>query len=304
VKLDDPEYPALQSSFDRSSTAAQTNTMRLTRGSLFAGVVAAAAGVVAGSDGADWGAIVALLAFLAGAACQFLLVRDRPERGWYDARAGAESVKTLSWQYAVGATPFAVSVGDDDAQRRLTGRFRELLDSHAGLKQAPRPDGRQLTDWMKALRHEPLDVRRSVYDVGRLLDQVRWYGEKATANEALARRWSLATLGLQAAGILAATLRATDLIQVDLMGLAAAAAASGIAWLASKDHAGLAEAYATTAHELVLVRDNLPTSNDEVAWATFVSDAEAAISREHTRWLARRRAVGSLGAAGRSPRSS
>ncbi len=278
--------------------------MRLTRGSLLAGVVAAAAGVVAGSDGADWGAIIALLAFLAGAACQFLLVKDRPERDWYDARAGAESVKTLTWQYAVGGTPFTTSGDDEEAQRRLTKRFRDLLDSHAGLKDAPRPDARQLTGWMKTLRSESLDVRRSVYDSDRLLDQVQWYSEKAKDNETLARRWAVATLGLQASGVLAATLRATDVIQIDLMGLAAAAAASGIAWLASKDHSGLAEAYATTAHELVLVRDNLPVRNDETAWATFVADAEAAISREHTRWLARRRAIGSLGAAGPSPGSS
>jgi hypothetical protein len=143
---------------------------------------------------------------------------------------------------------------------------------------------------MKTTRASSIEQRRRVYLDKRLLDQISWYGTAARRNERMAQHWSFATLGFQAAGILAAVLRATDTIGVDLMGVAAAAAAATVAWLESKDHSGLAEAYATTAHELALVRDALPEFPDETAWSVFVSDAEAAISREHTSWLARRRA--------------
>jgi hypothetical protein len=177
------------------------------------------------------------------------------------------------------------------------------MDSDAGLKHAPGPNERQITDWMTSVREQPLSVRRRAYEEGRLLDQVRWYGAKALENDARAKRWSLITIALQAAGVLAATLRVAGVLDVDLMGVAATAAAAATAWLASKDHSGLAEAYSTTAHELALVRDELPEGDDETGWGTFVADAEAAISREHTRWLARRRSLGSTGAAGRPPGS-
>jgi hypothetical protein len=91
-------------------------------------------------------------------------------------------------------------------------------------------------------------------------------------------------------GIVVAALRVGGVGDGDLLGIAAASAAAAAAWLEVKDHSSLAEAYATTAHELGLVRAAHPMSLDEDRWATYVSDAETAISREHTRWLARRRA--------------
>jgi SMODS and SLOG-associating 2TM effector domain 1 len=45
-------------------------------------------------------------------------------------------------------------------------------------------------------------------------------------------------------------------------------------------------AYRLTARELAIVRDRIDTT-DDTTWAAFVSDAEDAVSREHTMWLAR-----------------
>jgi hypothetical protein len=143
---------------------------------------------------------------------------------------------------------------------------------------------------MDRLRSQPLEARRRAYELGRLVDQMEWYGAKSRENERRALLWSFATMTFQALGVVAATLRVAGVIDVDLLGIAAAAGAATAAWLESKDHSSLAEAYATTAHELALVREALPDGLDEARWGTFVSDAEAAISREHTRWLARRRA--------------
>lgn len=286
----EPQLPALYHSFDDASATSQERLLGLTRTSLLATVVAAAGGGVSIGDGPDWAAVVALLAFALAAGCRIVLLQNRPERAWYDARAGAESVKTLSWQFAVGGAPFGRNEPSEAAAQRLTERFRSLIRASAALRAGPDAGDRQVTDWMRELRETPLDKRRDAYVTGRILDQIDWYSTAAARHDLHARRWSQLTLLVQALGVVAATLRVSGTLDVDLMGLAAAGAAAGTAWLESRDHSGLAEAYTTTAHELALVRDELPRELDEQTWATFVADAEAAISREHTSWLARRRA--------------
>jgi hypothetical protein len=60
------------------------------------------------------------------------------------------------------------------------------------------------------------------------------------------------------------------------------------AWLQTKQHRTLATAYAITALELASVRTRIAHQATEADWATFVSDAEEAFSREHTLWKASR----------------
>jgi hypothetical protein len=160
----------------------------------------------------------------------------------------------------------------------------------SALRVVPAAGDHEVTHWMQNLRQAPLDKRRDIYLESRIVDQIDWYRASADRHDRQARRWSQLTLVAQAVGAAAATLRVSGTLDVDLLGVAAAAAAAGAAWLEARDHGGLAEAYATTVHELALVRDELPRELDEQKWAMFVADAEAAISREHTSWLARRRA--------------
>jgi hypothetical protein len=287
----EPVLPALHESFDASAATNQTRFLRLTRASLVATVIAAAGGALSLGDGPDWAAVMALLAFIAAGGCRLLLLQDRPERSWYDARAGAESVKTLSWQYAVGGGPFPRDGREKEHRQHLTERFRELVRANSSLRRGPNASKQEITHWMRELRATPLAKRRDAYFENRILDQISWYSATAALNDRRARQWSIATLVLYALGVLAATLRVTGTIHFDLLGLAAAAATAATAWLGTKAYSGLAEAYTTTAHELALVRDERADDLDEARWATFVADAEAAISREHTSWLARRRST-------------
>ena len=50
----------------------------------------------------------------------------------------------------------------------------------------------------------------------------------------------------------------------------------------------LAASYAVADQELGAIEVTGPTINIESEWEVFVRDAEDAISREHTLWLARR----------------
>jgi hypothetical protein len=65
-------------------------------------------------------------------------------------------------------------------------------------------------------------------------------------------------------------------------------AASATAWAQTKQFRILATSYAVAAQELATISIRLPHIDADHDWSTFVSDAELAISREHTLWLTRR----------------
>lgn len=56
----------------------------------------------------------------------------------------------------------------------------------------------------------------------------------------------------------------------------------------AKQHRALAQAYAVASQELASITSQLNRGITEQEWPQFVIDAEEAISREHTTWLASR----------------
>ena len=75
---------------------------------------------------------------------------------------------------------------------------------------------------------------------------------------------------------------------INLASVFAAGAAGGLAWLQIKRHQELTQSYAVAAYELgLIVPPSSGSANDE-GLSNFVNDAETAISREHTMWIARR----------------
>ena len=105
--------------------------------------MAAAAGAVSVAvGGVDWSSFVGAAALVAAALTELYLVRDRPDRRWYEGRAAAESAKTLGWRYAVGAEPFGVeALSGRDADLLLIQRLDEVLTDLDDLATEP-PRGR------------------------------------------------------------------------------------------------------------------------------------------------------------------
>jgi hypothetical protein len=65
-------------------------------------------------------------------------------------------------------------------------------------------------------------------------------------------------------------------------------ASSMLAWTQARRHEDLVEPYAVAAQELRELRSLLPKLTGVASFRKFVSDVEESISREHTKWLARR----------------
>lgn len=199
----------------------------------------------------------------------------------------AESAKTLAWRFAVGDAPFDNSMNTQNAETSLIEQLTAVLRDASGASIGV-SDGASITQPMRELRSAGLEQRRQAYISERIDDQRRWYESKALYNQKAAKRWRLALLAIESAGVLAALLRAIGLIRLDLAGIAAAIAAAGVAWLSLKQHESLARAYAYAAIELALATTRLQNVTDEEEWSSEVDNAESAISREHTMWRANR----------------
>ena len=281
-------YPSVFTGADQASTSAQSRYVVVNGARLVLAVGAAVLALFAGEvvEGkVEIYSLLAALAFLGALGMEVWLLADRPERTWYDGRALAESVKTLTWRFAVGGLPFPA--GTTKADAAFTTEVAALLE-HSGEMDLPIGAGPLVTDEMRSLRESPLAARRSAYLQGRLGDQQAWYTGKAASHRMRTSFWKLFLVAIEIAGVGAAFANAFGAFDVDLASVISSAIGAGCAWLAVRQHELLARAYGFAAFELGVVATRLQLVEDEERWAAEVASAEGAISREHTMWRAAR----------------
>jgi len=280
--------PAAFESADSLSTRAQRGAVSLTSLSLILLVLSAVGGVInyrVRNETIDVGGLVSLACFTGALFVMLTLAARRPEREWYLGRAAAESIKTLCWKYSVSGAPFNADMSDPDGLlvRRIGGTIRGTQ-----LSWVPPTRTDEITQTMRNLRALPLQQRIEAYDTGRIGEQLDWYLSKARSNKSRGNLWSGLTALATLMGVLVGLCRAFTIVQADVLGIFAAAAAAASSWGQFRQHMTLATAYSVASLELGLVRANLRKVATEDQWARLVSDSEDAISREHTLWVARR----------------
>jgi hypothetical protein len=285
---------------DRTAAWGQRTHLLLTRLELGLLILAAASGLVSapvGDRDIDLGGLLAVILFGLTLALRAYRMSTRPTRTWQDARAAAESIKTLCWRYAAGSRLFPSDMDDAEADRLFVERLRDVLGSIRDL-QTVQPSGsghEEITPWMRRLRTAPLAHRRSAYERDRIEDQQRWYAAKSEFNRQQSQRWGLVVLALEFAGVVVGAVKAFGLLPSGSVGgvvlaLVATVGAAAAAWVQAKQYATLASAYAIANEELASIRALAAHATGETTWAEFVDSAEVAISREHTMWRASRTA--------------
>ncbi len=209
----------------------------------------------------------------------------KPAERWYQGRAIAESAKTLAWKYTVGAEPFGYGLNQDPKavlHERLSELARYADDSvvidsgHLGS-----------TEKMDEVRDCSLEVRKEVYLRDRIKDQHAWYASKAELNRCRAKTWSFLLIALEAIAIALSVIQVYYEWSAPVTPLITTIVACIGSWVAIKQFSNLAAAYTTAANEISLVERTVKKANSE-SWGNVVSEAEDAISREHTMWLASR----------------
>lgn len=288
--MTDLKFPTLFTTADAASNRQQRIYLNLVRGEYALLLAAAGMTLVDSNDPL----------FLCAYACTFIAslavlawrAYARPEQGWYKARALAESIKTLSWRYAMCAEPF-----DDSHQAEANKDFRDTLaallrsnrqigEHLAGLDAA----GPQITETMTAMRGSALRDRKARYLAGRVKDQQDWYSRKAKANKDAARNWQLLGAACYVAGVVMVVLHVWFVDATLPVEPVIVLASAVLGWMQIKKFNELASAYALTAHEIGLAETVIADSTTEQDFSKAINEVELVFSREHTQWIARQTA--------------
>ncbi|WP_395294780.1 DUF4231 domain-containing protein [Kitasatospora hibisci] len=288
--------PELFWTADKASLDGQRETLRWYRGLISMLVVAAVVGSLPGPEHRGDGDITPLfsvVAFLIAGYFWSRLRRGNPQGRWYEARAAAESVKTLAWKYAVRARPFDGGAESAEVDRGYLLQLEDVLRAFEDPEIVPPGTVPEITAEMRRARSGSLTERRTLYLRTRVEGQRTWYRSRAEACETQAVSWGLGVAALIILGAAAAIAQAVGALPVHIFGASSAAAAAVIAWTQLKQLRPLAAAYQLAARELENVGNQLSdldlrAPDAEQRWARLAAEAEDAVSREHTTWRARR----------------
>lgn len=290
------DLPPLFREADESSERAQRAHVVFNRANLLALVGAAALFAVPSTDPGRATMVhgIATLLLAGSALLSAVAARRSDRRVWYESRAVAESVKSLAWKYVCGSEPFDRS--DEDTEESFVAALHDVLEQARAVPalMTASADASQLTQKMRRLRDAPVEQRFRLYLADRIEDQQGWYSRRSRQHGSAGGRLGALSVVFQGLALAAAVLLLIlPTAGLNAVGALSAAAAAFIAWNELMRHDELASAYALASRELSAIAsraERLPREDGELA--RFVADAETAISREHTLWIARRTVAG------------
>jgi hypothetical protein len=293
LSMSNEHYPGLFQGADAVSVSAQKTYFLLQwahLGSLVLGSVVAASTVLAPGMMHAWlyaaSAIVLALGLLI-----FWIGRSRQDdKAWFDCRAIAESVKTVTWRFMMRVPPFE---SEDRVGERFVAALREIRQAIPGaeahLVGAEGADACPITDFMRQARSLPVGERKQFYIENRLRNQKSWYSRKGSVNASYGVRWFWTTACLQALAITIAIIQAAaGGLGFNLVPILTTCAAAVAAWNQMKRHDELKKTYALASQELAELEAIASGLTTDSVFPQLVEQVEEAVSREHTMWCARR----------------
>ena len=235
--------------------------------------------------------IISTMLFLITLGILVWIKLQKPETIWYNGRAVAESVKTRTWRWIMKADPFDKAVSEDKVEKDFLADLRQILTQNIFLSAylvCTPTIGDAITNKMKTIRETSTLDRLEIYKTKRIDDQASWYSIKAKLNKDRSKQWFIVSvfLHLTAIGMLLYQIMDPK-VSLPIQLLATTASAT-ITWVQAKKHNELKASYALTAHEIVLIKAESSHISSEEQLSEFIVDSEAAFSREHTQWVARK----------------
>jgi hypothetical protein len=283
------EFPNIFEKADSKSLSSQNSFTRLNMGILILLVVSTFVSSIQIDNG--WISLISSFLLIISLILTIWIMHFQPEKTWYDGRAIAESAKSLTWKFVTGTKPFSHKLKSSDAEEKLIKNLKQIIGQKKEFFQLigeEFAEGEQITDSMRKLRKLDFKDKVEYYSTNRLENQRAWYYKKSKENRKN-KNWSFfAIITFQVLAIIALALDFYEIIDFTVTPLMACMASSFIAWLQLKRFQELTESYGITATELNLIKSKVKHIKDESDFEDFVDDAETAISREHTLWLARR----------------
>jgi hypothetical protein len=212
---------------------------------------------------------------------------------WYQGRALAESVKTLTWRFATCSELFEVHLSKSEVSHIFIDRLKELSNEFKDLNKTLDANILSLpiiSQKMENIRKLTTLERKDYYVNERIKDQKKWYSTKAEFNKTKYDLWFAVIISAQFLSLISIIILIKNpALDWNLVGLFTTISAAAISWLQLKQHQELKQAYTTAAQELNFIEASSFAITTETELSRFILDSENAISREHTLWLAQKR---------------
>lgn len=228
------------------------------------------------------------------------------DQKWYLWRSIAESVKSASWQYSMSGEKFRPDVQVSDARIEFIDFAKNLILDHQ--KDVPNIISADVAQYdknataaMDKLRESSLQHRAQTYLKYRIKNQKEWYIKKSKNAANLKNIFNAMIL---TSYLLAGLSIIFDLLDWSIFRDSGTAIGSflvtiGLAllgWMQIRNYANLETSYRYTAIEIgqleleFIKEKKNPEFNDE-KFSELVQNSEAAFSREHTSWRARKQQI-------------
>ncbi len=293
LKMSFDDFPASYRAADKAAMHDQNQFVKFTFFNLTLMIVAAIVGSIFLENTFAKLVLAIISAILLAIGIYFtLFIRNtKLEQNWYDGRAIAESVKTLTWRYITGSDPYAISLGSS-ADEYFLRDLKAILDERkkfAAILCLQYETSKLITEKMRTIRAQVTEKRKHIYMADRICDQRDWYNEKSRNNLKSANRYFYGTFMSQTLAIVTAiSMVFWTNSPIQLTGILTTIAAAFIAWTQMRKNEELAQSYGLAAQELSFIYEQSCKIQNEEQLSSFVTNAEMAISREHTMWAARR----------------
>jgi hypothetical protein len=205
---------------------------------------------------------------------------------WFHCRAYAENFKSTVWRFVMSQYD-----GTKGAETKYLREVKELNERLPDLQREFAKytvSGQLVTEWMRSSHTLPFDQKIALYRELRIKDQADWYSKKAKFNCRMEQNWFWAIVASEFVGLVIAAIQAWLLLGFNPVSGVATVGAALIAWFQIKRFSDLGTSYAIAATDLQRISETHRgiTSQHEIDF--MVQEAETAISREHSMWLARR----------------
>lgn len=290
--MDEKKFPILFRLADKKSNQSQKIFICLNLAILVLLILSSISSIFVGESKAPYSLVLFCTACLVVSTLLNLYIFIfKPEKSWYEGRAIAESVKTLTWKFITGTKPFGIDLNQENSENLFNENLKKIIGQKKDffvLIGKKYPDEKMISEEMLNIRFMDFEARKTIYLTARVQDQINWYSNNASRNAKFKTTAFIFMITFQFLGIGFFILELNYETTLSLTSLAITLTSIFLAWLQLKRYQELSESYAITAMELKFIKDKSKFVTDNDQLAKYVDDTENAISREHTLWLARR----------------
>jgi hypothetical protein len=292
--METSDYPSLYAASDKASNLAKKRHYRLLAAQLLVYTIISLAAMLSAGGGEQEKFFSRLSAFLLGVSLllAWITKAQHYDRIWYECRAIAESIKTLTWRYMMQAEPFGPGLEMAAAKKKFMVELKELRKIYGGGSNLAEfgPSPTIFSQTVDDTRNAAWQDRKTKYLQERLEPEREWYARSARASTRGSEQWLWLIIILQIIAFFFAVVQpSVNLAFLKPVPLLITLASSVTAWNQAKRKDEVAQSYLGTAQALAEFEGVASLEIvDAVSFESFVANVEQTLAHERATWLIRK----------------